>query len=329
MNNRKKNKKEKGSAMIIMIVVLAVLSVFGYVLGSLVSRHQDSISLNMDSARAFAIAQSGVEYVGKYLEGKNFTTVANPPMLTLGTGTFGTAFSGAAASQINATITGTSGTASRRITVRYQKKGGAIVSRGPINPMNNPNGTVICDAASSCNTSTIHTCECTRENVPVSVIPDISVPGGLPLIPAGGGGCNVASHTTATIPVGTYYCSTYRISNNSTLSLPVGGVVTIFCDNFNIETLANLNMAGQAGNLIIIASTSVAIGNNVNLKGAVYAPGASISMDNSSTVTGMMVGNVVSVNNNYTVTYDPTAGENTAYAVNLSAFAAVIDWRDY
>ena len=328
MDDQKKNKNESGSAMIIMVVTIAVLSVIGYILGSLTSRHQESIPINMDSARAFGLAQSGVEYVGKYLEGKNFTTVANPSTMTLGTGTFGTVLSGATTSQITAAITGTTGTAARRITVRYQKKGGAIVSRGPINPMNNPNGTVVCDATTSCNTSTIHACECTRENVPASVIPDISVPGGLPAIPAGGGGCDVGNHTTATIPAGTYYCATYRIQNNSTLSLPVGGVVTIFCDNFNFENLGNFNMAGQAGNLIIVASNSVSIGMNVNFKGAIYAPGATVTMDNSATVTGMLVGNVVSVNNHYTVNYDPTAGQNSGYGGNLAAFAAVIDWED-
>ncbi|MCU0579873.1 MAG: hypothetical protein MUF69_10065, partial [Desulfobacterota bacterium] len=170
----KKNTGEKGSAVIIMVATLAILGVVGYVLGTLMARHQESIPTNMDSARAFAIAQSGVEFVGKYLEGRpDYTTVSTPPTMTLGTGTFSTAFSGVTATRLDATITGVSGTATRRITVRYQKKGGAIMSRGPINPMNNPNGSVVCDATVTCNTATIHTCECTRENVPASVLPTL------------------------------------------------------------------------------------------------------------------------------------------------------------
>ena len=333
MDDQKKNKNESGSAMIIMVVTIAVLSVIGYILGSLTSRHQESIPVNMDSARAFALAQSGVEYVGKYLEGANFTTVANPSTKTLGTGTFGTAFSGATTSQITATITGISGTATRRLTVRYQKQGGAILSRGPINPMNNPNGTVVCDATTSCNTATIHTCECTRENVPASVIPDIPVPSPQPpAIPVGGGGCDANSN--GTIPAGTYYCSNYRIRNNTDIILPgilaPDRVVTIFCDTFSIENQGtiNWNSGALASNLVIIVSNNVTIGQNVNLKAAVYAPSATVTMDNSSTITGMLVGNVVSVSNHYLVNYDPTAGANTPHVSTISALAAAIDWRD-
>jgi hypothetical protein len=331
MDDQKKNKNESGSAMIIMVATIAVLSVIGYILGSLISRHQESIPVNMDSARAFAIAQSGVEYVGKYLEGANFTTVANPSTKTLGTGTFGTAFSGATTSQITATITGVSGTATRRLTVKYEKKGGAILSRGPINPMNNPNGTVVCDAATSCNTATIHTCECTRENVPASVIPDIPVPSPQPAAPVTNpvlaDPCNVGNHTINTsITAGTYFCPTYAIGQNSTLTL--SGTVIIFCNTFNIGNLAFLNWSGSAANLVIIASSSVSVGQNVNLKGAIYAPGATVYMDNSATVTGMLVGSVVSVSNHYTVNYDPTAGSNTPYNPTISALAAAIDWKD-
>jgi hypothetical protein len=324
---KKRIKSESGSAMIIMVATIAVLGVIGYILGSLISRHQESIPTNLDSGRAFAIAQSGVEYVGKYLEGRDFITVASPPTMALGTGNFGTTLSNATATQIVATITGNSGTASRRITVRYQRKGGAIMSRGPINPMNNPNGTVTCDGTTSCNTATIHACECTRENVPASVIPDVPVPSPQPAaVPAGGGGCNVGNHTTATIPAGTYYCPTYQIGQNSTLTL--SGTVVIFCSTFDIGNLAFLNWTGSAANLVIIASSAVIVGQNVNLKGAIYAPGATVSMDNSSTITGMLVGTVVNVSNHYTVNYDPTAGANTPYAPNLGALAAVIDWRD-
>lgn len=329
MDDPKKDKNESGSAMIIMIAAIAVLSVIGYILGSLISRHQGSIPTNMDSARAFAIAQSGVEYVGKYLEGANFTTVANPAAKNLGTGTFDTVFSGATASQIVATITGVSGTGTRRLTVRYQKKGGAILSRGPINPMNNPNGTVVCDATTSCNTSTIHACECTREHVPASVIPDIPVPSPQPpAIPVVGGGCDANSN--GTIPAGTYYCTDYRIRNNTDIILQSSGVVTIFCNTFSIENQGTLNWnAGSlASNLVVVASNNVTIGQNVNLKGAVYAPAATVWMDNSSTVTGMLVGNVVSVSNHYTVTYDPTAATNTPYYSTTSALAEAIDWRD-
>jgi hypothetical protein len=317
----------KGSAVIIMAATVAVLGVIGYILGSLISRHQQSIPTNMDSARAFVLAQSGVEYVGKFLEGKNFTTVANPPTLTLGTGTFSSNLSGATATQIDATVTGISGTATRRITVRFQKKGGAVLSRNAINVGNNPNGTVVCDATTNCNTNTIHTCVCTRENVPASVIPNIPVPSPAPpVVPPAGGGCDVANHTTATIPAGVYYCPTYRIRNNSTLSL--GGAVTIFCDSFTIETLSNFNMTGQAGNLTIIASNGVNIENNVNLKGAIYAPEAGVTMGMSATITGMLVGNLVGLNNNFTVNLDPTAGSNTPYFPTLAALDEVIDWRE-
>jgi len=330
MDDQKRNKSESGSAMIIMVVTIAVLSVIGYILGSITSRHHESIPVNMDSARAFALAQSGVEYVGKYLEGANFTTVANPSTKTLGTGTFGTVLSGATISQITATITGISGTATRRLTVRYQKRGGAILSRGPINPMNNPNGTVVCDAATSCNTATIHACECTRENVPASVIPTIDLDTSRP---APGTGCIVDNHSLTSIGGGpSYYCDSYEIGGN--INITISGAVTIYCKNFVIANNSNLNWSGSAANLVVIVkpvapTEGVTIGQNVNFKGAVYAPTATVNMDNSSTITGMLVGNVVSVSNHYTVNYDPTAGSNTPYTGTISALAAAIDWRDF
>ena len=321
--------------MIIMIATIAVLSVIGYILGSLISRHQGSIPTNLDSARAFAIAQSGVEYIGKYLEGADFATVANPSTKNLETGTFDTAFSGATTSQIVATITGISGTATRQITVRYQKKGGAIMSRGLIDPGTNPNGTVVCDATTNCNNATIHTCACTRENVPASVIPVIPVPSPAPGVITDADITGPAPYTCDFVGTmggspprimnqGIYYCGTVTISKKVGLA----GPVTIFCDNFTISQQSYLNSGGQAGNLTIIASSTVNIENNTNLTGAVYAPGATITQANSSLVKGMMVGNFVDLNNYYTVEYDPSAGSNTPYTSTISALAAAIDWRD-
>ncbi len=61
----------------------------------------------------------------------------------------------------------------------------------------------------------------------------------------------------------------------------MAGVVTIFCDHFSIDNHASLNFGAsdQAANLTIIASTSVTIDNNTNMKGAVYAPGVTITQE--------------------------------------------------
>jgi hypothetical protein len=107
-------------------------------------------------------------------------------------------------------------------------------------------------------------------------------------------------------------------------------VVVIYCDTFSIENSALLNWGAgaQSSNLVIIASSGATIGQNVNMKGAVYAPGANVTMENSSTITGMLVGNVVGISNQYTVNYDPYAGQNTPAAPYLGALADAIDWRD-
>jgi hypothetical protein len=107
-------------------------------------------------------------------------------------------------------------------------------------------------------------------------------------------------------------------------------VVIIYCDNFSIENSGELNWnaGSQASNLVIIASSGATIGQNVSMKGAVYAPGANVTMENSSTITGMLVGNVVGVSNQYTVNYDPDAGVNTPAGPYLGALADAVDWRD-
>ncbi len=42
-----------------------------------------------------------------------------------------------------------------------------------------------------------------------------------------------------------------------------------------------------------------------------------------------MVGNFVSLNNNYTVIYDATAGANTPYGGTFSASVKAVDWQGF
>jgi hypothetical protein len=325
MGLKRKIKGEKGSAVIIMVATLAILGVVGYVLGSLMARHQESIPTNMDSARAFTIAQSGVEYASRYLiPFVDYTAVSNPPSKSLGNGNFNVAFSGANALGIDAVITGNSGTAARRVAVRFRKKGGAIVSRGPITIGGNPNGSVACTSTLNCDNASIHNCACTQENVPAGDFPAIVLDTSLPEPNLG---CNIGAHVTNTINAGSYYCSgTFQIGGNSDVSL--NGPVIIYCQGLDIANLTNLNISGSASNLILVVSNTVVIGQNTAIKGAIYAPSASISMANSSVVTGLMVGNSISMSNIFTVNYDPSAGANTTLAPYVETKTKVIDWRE-
>lgn len=105
-----------------LIVAMFLLGGIGCLMGSRLSGSQESVSLTLDSSRAFFLAQGGVAYTGKYLKGvTDWTTLSGRLRKNLGTGNFVAVFSKPTATDVSATITGHDGSAHRRIVVGFHK----------------------------------------------------------------------------------------------------------------------------------------------------------------------------------------------------------------
>ncbi|MBA4393787.1 MAG: hypothetical protein C0407_09575 [Desulfobacca sp.] len=314
---RDKLKREDGISVIALIVAILLLGSIGYIMSSLMSGSQESVPRILDSSRAFYIAQGGVEYVGKYLNGQSswMSLISPPTSQTLGTGNFTVTYSPVDASNLNATITGNSGTAHRGISVSYRKSGFAIRSQGGISMGNN--AVLDCDPSDPfnqiCNSTNLNTCPCTQQSTPVSAMLPITVPNS-PVPPAPAIGCNISG--IQTIPAGTYYCSAGMIFNNNA-NVSVSGSVTIFTTTFTLNNNVRFNSPGSAANLLILAQGNVNLNNNARFRGAIYAPGYDINISNNVIFTGFFAGgrpgvwNTVSINNN--ANFDMTAGSTSAY----------------
>lgn len=334
-------KKAKGFSVIALLVVILLLGSVGYIVSSLMTRSQESTLRTLDSIQAFYAAQGGMEYVGKYLEvsgGSDWTTAPVPhnQPIALGNGNFTVTFAPVDADTLNATITGRTGSAQRRVIAGFHKTGGggAIQSQGGINMGNN--AWVDCQPSNPsnplCDNSNLGSCPCTSQNV--SVMPPIAVPGGLSPPPIG---CSFANNFVGTIPAGTYVCASgVKLNNNAVIHL--GGAVTIFTTTLVMKSNATLNASGSAGNLLVIASGNVTLNNNSVFKGSVYAPGRTITIGNNAGVTGIMAGgatgvaNTININNNAGINYDQTAGSNSPYYSQMGGGGAptvsVTNWQE-
>lgn len=330
-------RRKEGISAIALIVAILLLGSIGYIMSTLMSRSQESVPRTLDSSRAFYVAQGGVEYVGKYLNGQaNWMALTNPPTSrTLGTGNFTVAFFPVDNLNLTATITGNSGSAHRAITVGYKKSGFAIRSQGGINMGNNAD--LVCDPSqpsNTCNNSNLSTCPCIEMNVLPANMPPFSIPSPAPPAPPGGspaGSCTI--YASETIPAGTYYCpSGVNLANNVHITL--SGPVTIYTTTFYLGNNVHFNDTGSPANLLIMAQGNVTLNNNDNFKGAIYAPGYDISITNNVTFTGFVVGGrpgvstTIDINNN--AIFDVTAGSNTGNSPpGGGAGSAIIltDWQ--
>jgi hypothetical protein len=307
-------KKEKGISAIALIVAILLLGSIGYIVSNLMARSQESIPRSLNTARAFYLAQGGVEYVGKYLNGQaDWMNLTSPPTnKSLGTGNFTVSYSPVDGANLDAVITGYSGTAQRRITVRYNRSGFAIRSQGGITMGNN--AILDCEPSNplntNCTNTNLGTCPCTQQSVSSVTMPAFTVPSPAPSAPPIG--CTI--YSSGTIAAGNYYCSGGMVVGNG-VTITLSGPVTIYTTTFTLNNNVYFNNSGSAANLMVYAGGNVSISNNSSFKGAIYAPGYNISISNNVSFTGFIAGGrpgvlgTVNVNNN--ANFDVTAGTNT------------------
>jgi hypothetical protein len=308
-------KKEKGISVIALIVAILLLGSIGIIMSSLMVRSQESIPRGLDTSRALYLVQAGVEFTGKYLQGvSDWSTLSGTLTRNLGTGSFqiqwGAYDSGT--QTINVTIQGTSGSARRQVTAALQKSGTSqgVSSQGGINFYNS--------SSFNCGSSPS---PCTYTNVPSSNMPVISRPGGLSAPPFG---CNLSGSSTYTLSAGTYYCSSFSVANSVQIS--VSGPVTLFCGGLTMANSSRFNSGGSAANLLVISSGSVSFWNSSQFRGAVYAPGQSINLGNSTQFTGTIAGGspTNSINFYNSATFDNSAGSSSPYFNQTGGGSATI-----
>lgn len=311
MNRRPILRDEKGLSLIALVVTILILGTIGFILSSLMSSHQETVPVVLDSSRAFYAAQGGVEYVGKYLKvsgGNDWTTTPVPPNqpISLGNGSFTVSFSPVDPDHLTATIIGTSGSAQRQTTVNFEKtSGSAIRSQGSISLGNNAG--IDCNPFSGpdCNYSNLGTCPCAAQNVTISG-----------LTPSGGSHAVCGPHGnnySVTIPAGTYNCPA-GISFGNNANITVNGAVRLFTTSLSIGTNVLINSGGNPANLLMAVQGNVTAGGNFQFKGALYAPGYNIVIGNNALVTGTVSGGMsggsgtITFGNNSLINLDATAG---------------------
>lgn len=311
--NPKGKKKESGFILIAAIIIMTLLGFLGVTASYLFTSGTTTTKDYLLSARAFYIAEGGVEYVGKYLRDlPDWSTVTPPGAVSLGSGNFSVVFTNQAVNNLDAVVTGNSGNAQRQVTATFQKYS-AIRSRGGISMGNN--AFVDCDPTNPSNPLCYSSsCACTNTNVSAANMPIIPVPSPTP--PAPSIGCSYPHHSTGTITPGVYYCSSMTFANSADVS--ISGPVTIYTQSLTIDNGATFNNSGNPRDLLIIVQGTVPsslvalIDNNAILKGAIYAPGYDIRLDNNAEVWGTLSGGAsgdattIRLNNNAKVYYRPT-----------------------
>ncbi|MBI5604483.1 MAG: hypothetical protein HY879_14140 [Deltaproteobacteria bacterium] len=316
----KDQKKEAGFILIAAIIIMTLLGFLGVTASYLFTSGTTTTKDYLLSTRAFFIAEGGVEYVGKYLRDQgspNWSTITPPSgSISLGDGSFSVVFTNQAVNNLDAVVTGvvpgSPVNAQRQVTATFQKDL-AVRSRGGISMGNN--AYVDCDPTNPSNPLCYSSsCACTNTNVSAANMPIIPVPSPTP--PAPSIGCSYPHHSTGTITPGVYYCSSMTFDNSAVVSL--SGPVTIYTQSLTIDNGATFNNSGNPRDLLIIVQGTVPsslvalIDNNAILKGAIYAPGYDIRLDNNAEVWGTLSGgasgdaSTIRLNNNAKVYYRPT-----------------------
>ena len=124
---------ESGFSVMVVIFVMLVLSVIGYSMTKMMATKQKSVPVTVQSSNAFYLAESGINYAGKYLS----DLVTWPPAgetKNIGNGSFTTAYSdycaygscpeGGTNMCVTATSTGTYGDGTRVLASRFCREQG-------------------------------------------------------------------------------------------------------------------------------------------------------------------------------------------------------------
>ena len=76
-------------SLIALVVTISLLGVVGFIMSSLMISQQETSPRFLDSTRAFHLAQGGVNFAGKYLQGQSdWSSVPGPLNRSLGSGNF-------------------------------------------------------------------------------------------------------------------------------------------------------------------------------------------------------------------------------------------------
>jgi hypothetical protein len=117
-------RNEDGLSVITVVSVILVLSGLGYTLTDMMAAKLNSVYTSLDAARAFYLAESGIQYAGKYLKRvDDWSTVANVNK-NMGGGSFGVTFSNYASGSpesIQAASIGSYGIGQREIKVTFER----------------------------------------------------------------------------------------------------------------------------------------------------------------------------------------------------------------
>jgi hypothetical protein len=342
---------EEGISAIALIVAILLLGSIGYLMSSLMVRSQESVPRTLNSTRAFYIAQGGVEFVANYLRnlgGSAWTAATAPASQNLGTGSFTVTFTPVNATNLTATIIGTSGSANRQIIASYRRNLPGIIGQGGIVVENN--ATIDCNNGDPvCDNTNLATCACVSENFPAAIMTPIPVPSsptpGELQFTDGSSKCNVTTNNyTGTILAGIYYCPAGMSFKNGA-NITLGGAVTIFTTGATLRQNAKLNNppGGSAANLLIVGSGTtgttfpITVENNAVLNGSIYAPGMIIDVVNNSVIFGSIAGGIAGdpdsliIHNNADITYVAGAGSNTPFYTQTVAGVSIVrltNWQE-
>jgi Tfp pilus assembly protein PilX len=117
-------RNQHGASILAVIFVMLVLTSIGYTFSLMMAAKQESVSSTLDAGMSFYMAEAGMNYAGKYLDGLADWTTAATQAKSLGGGSFSAAFSSYDAGPpetIIAESTGTYNTGTRVIKSTFER----------------------------------------------------------------------------------------------------------------------------------------------------------------------------------------------------------------
>ena len=122
-------RSQKGVSILAIIFVIVVLTAIGYTFSAMMVAKQKSVPLTVHGGKAFYIAEGGIDFAARYLSGLGSGGWSGPPpnqSRNLGGGSFTVVFSNYASAggvdSIDATATGTYGTATRVLVTTFSRR---------------------------------------------------------------------------------------------------------------------------------------------------------------------------------------------------------------
>jgi hypothetical protein len=123
---------EGGFSVMVIVFVMLVLSVIGYSLTSMMASKQKSVPVTAQSSGAFYLAQGGLDWAGKHLDGLKpdewcpLSTPADDQTISLGNGSFEVTFdqysSDATYEYITVASTGYYGDGKRIVAMQFRRE---------------------------------------------------------------------------------------------------------------------------------------------------------------------------------------------------------------